>query len=202
MHFDFFVLNIRSLSKHLDDICHDMYAEKSDHICLVETWMDQNANGSTIQMDGRSFDHASYGKGKGCATFSKTSRHPYSGGKIMKEKYQILSIIDKDVQLVLVYISKQCPFGELKEDIELLLQSNKMHIITGDFNFDKDDKNVLTKYFEEKDFVQLVMSSTHDQGHVIDHCYVPQTIKNKVTLIQYSPYYTDHDALCININLI
>ena len=40
MSFDFFVLNIRSLSKHFADVNIDMFAQKSDHICLLETWID------------------------------------------------------------------------------------------------------------------------------------------------------------------
>ena len=203
MHSSFFVLNIRSLSKHLIDVRQDMYAERSDHICLVETWLDPaKTNITKLQLTGRSFDHASLGKGKGCAIFSTTSRNSNFSGKIITEKYQLLSIIDKEVQLVLVYISKNCPFDELKLDLVKLLKSEKKQVITGDFNFDKDEKNALTKYLGEKDFVQLVHTATHDDGRVIDHCYVPRDIKEKVIIKQHSPYYSDHDALCINLNLI
>ena len=74
MHSSFFVLNIRSLSKHLIDVCQDMCAERSDHICLVETWIDPaQTNIEKLQLAGRSFDHASLGKGKGCAIFSRYS---------------------------------------------------------------------------------------------------------------------------------
>ena len=59
MQYSFFVLNIRSLPKHFIDICHDMYANKSDHICLVETWLDPD---QSFQMAGRNFEHASFGK--------------------------------------------------------------------------------------------------------------------------------------------
>ena len=37
MHFNFFILNIRSLNAHSIDLANDIYATKSDHICLVET---------------------------------------------------------------------------------------------------------------------------------------------------------------------
>ena len=36
MHFDFFILNIRSLSKHLIDLNHDMYAQKSFCFLLLQ----------------------------------------------------------------------------------------------------------------------------------------------------------------------
>jgi hypothetical protein len=197
MHYSFFVLNIRSLSKHFMDICHDMYATKSDHICLVETWLDPD---QSFQMAGRNFEHASFGKWKGCATFSSTSRKSTCTGTVVKEKYQILSIIDQDVQLVIVYISKNCSFDELVLDLGKTLKSEKKHVITGDFNFDMEDKNALTKYFENLEFVQLVNSATQDGGRVIDHCYVPIDIADNIIMKQYSPYYSDHDALCINLN--
>ena len=143
MNSSFFVLNIRSLSKHLIDVRQDMYAERSDHICLVETWLDPaQTNITKLQLAGRSFDHASLGKGKGCAIFSTTSRNSNFSGKIVTEKYQILSIIAKEVQLVLVYISKNCSFEELKLDLVKLLKSEKKQVITGDFNFDKDEKKM------------------------------------------------------------
>ena len=34
IHFDFFALNVRSLPKHFDDLIIDMFAQKSDHICI------------------------------------------------------------------------------------------------------------------------------------------------------------------------
>jgi hypothetical protein len=200
MHYSFFVLNIRSLSKHFLDICHDMYANKSDHICLVETWLDPLITNQNFQMAGRSFEHASSGKGKGCATFSSTSRKSIHSGAVVKEKYQMLSIIDQDIQLVIVYISKNCSFDELVVDLGEMLKSEKKHVVTGDFNFDMEDKNALTKYFENLEFVQLVNSGTQDGGRVIDHCYVPIDIADNIIVKQYSPYYSDHDALCINLN--
>ena len=203
MQYSFFVLNIRSLSKHLVDVCHDMYANKSDHICLVETWIDPSTmNAQNYEIQGRILEHASFGKWKGCATFSSTSRKSECSGKIVKEKYQLLSVIDQDVQLVLVYISKNCSFDELIHDLREILKPGKTHVLTGDFNFDKDDKNALTRFLEDTKFAQLVTTATHDGGRAIDHCYVPQDLKEKVTLKQHSPYYSDHDALCIKLNLI
>ena len=111
----------------------------------------------------------------------------------------MLSIIDQDVQLVIVYISKNCAFDELVLDLGEMLKSGKKHIVTGDFNFDTED-NALTKFFENLEFVQLVNSSTQDAGRVIDRCYVPIEIADNVIVKQYSPYYSDHDALCINLN--
>ena len=156
MQYSFFVLNIRSLSKHLIDVYHDMYANKSDHICLVETWINPLImNAHDYQMQGRVLEHASFGKWKGCATFSSTTRNSVCSGKIVKEKYQLLSVIDQDVQLVLVYISKNCSFDELIQDLREILKPGKTHVLIGDFNFDIDDKNTLTRFLEDTKFAQL-----------------------------------------------
>ena len=40
MKFSFFVLNVSSLSKHYVDLKDDMFAIRSDHVCIVETWID------------------------------------------------------------------------------------------------------------------------------------------------------------------
>ena len=86
-------------------------------------------------------------------------------------------------------------------DLGKILKSGKKQVITGDFNFHIDENNTLTKYIEEKEFVQLDTSATHDGGRAIDHCYVPIDIADKFILKQHSTYYSDHDALCINLNL-
>ena len=58
----------------------------------------------------------------------------------------------------------------------------------------------IAMYLEAEGFKQLVSLPTHDKGGTIDHCYVPIDIADKVIVKQYSPYYSDHDALCINLN--
>ena len=42
---------------------------------------------------------------------------------------------------------------------------------------------------------QLVEWPTHSGGRTIDHVYVSKNVK--VNIVRYSPYYSDHDALCI-----
>ena len=49
-------------------------------------------------------------------------------------------------------------------------------------------------------FHQLVQEPTHIQGRLIDHAYSfdPQK-KLKLYFERYSPYYSDHDGLCLAI---
>ena len=68
-------------------------------------------------------------------------------------------------------------------------------IITGDMNFDKTDMNPLSRFLKERGYNQLVNWPTHREGRTIDHCYVSKN--TRVQLTRHSPYYSDHDALCM-----
>ena len=200
MGFCFFILNIRSLSKHFDDLFNDMFAIKAKHICLVETWIDPKVtNTSAFEVPGKNFDHASIGKGRSCAIFSEISIDPSSQSDISDSmahaKFQIMVLSDGPVQLVLMYLSKNCPMGEVTNCLEEILSRNFLSIVTGDFNFDAREENSVINFLSMKGFKQLITEPTHDKGRVIDNCYVPITIKDEVQLKIHSPYYTDHDAI-------
>ena len=68
-------------------------------------------------------------------------------------------------------------------------------IIVGDFNFDKKETNILTTFLKNNLFSQVVPWPTYIQGGKLDHCYVSLSIEAQLT--RYSPYYSDHSALCI-----
>ena len=202
MHFDYFVLNVSSLTKHFIDLKLDIYAQKSDNICVVETWLDtEEQNINRFQIPGKLFEHASFDKGKGCGIFTPVSKDSKTFDKVKKNSFQLLSMIDGCIQLILAYISSHCPLKEVVTELQKIIHPQKKIIITGDFNFDKTETNVLTKFLATKGMVQLVTKPTHDKGRCIDHCYVPLDMKNKVVVEQHSRYYSDHDALCINLNL-
>ena len=198
-HFSIFMVNVNSLQNKITDLTKDLYAQMSDHICVVETWISPSVN-YNLDITGRAFQHASYGRGKGCGIFSLASRQLNSIKKVSKEQYQMMSIVDETVpsypyQLILVYASNCCTFPEMVIDLKGLLQQNTTTIVIGDFNFDKKEKNALTKYLGEKGFSQIIDWPTHQAGRTIDHCYVSKNTRVHVT--RHSPYFSDHDALCI-----
>ena len=49
-------------------------------------------------------------------------------------------------QAVLVYLSSKCPLSEVVEDLSCLMEPDMTTIITGDFNFDKKETNVLSAF--------------------------------------------------------
>ena len=120
---------------------------------------------------------------------------------MVKENYQLLAIIDKTnkdhhFQLVIAYISSKSPLAEVVDDLSKILEHQMTTIITGDFNFDRNETNALSVFLRKRKFKQLVLWPTQDtRGRTLDHCYVSENAR--VHLTRYSPFYSDHDALCI-----
>ena len=111
-----------------------------------------------------------------------------------------MSLIDITVstfhyQLVLVYASSDCSLQHLALDLEGLLHKTMTCIVVGDFNFDKKETNALIRFFLEKKFEQKVYWPTQKEGRTIDHCYISANARVQVT--GDSPYFSDHDSLCI-----
>ena len=102
---------------------------------------------------------------------------------------------NRPYQLILVYCSSGFPHQELVEDLDRILLQNMTIVVTGDFNFDKKETNSVTTFLKTKMLKQHVDWPTHNQGRTIDHVYL--SANRKIKLTRYSPYYSDHDALCI-----
>ena len=46
---------------------------------------------------------------------------------------------------------------------------------------------------------QLNQEATHVAGGHIDHMYVTKEAAGKTSLERYTPFYSDHDALCLTL---
>ena len=76
-------------------------------------------------------------------------------------------------------------------------------IVCGDFNFCylANRGNKVTQYLEESGFQQLINEATHIKGRHIDQFYIKdkQNTFKESPVFRYSPYYSDHDALCVTL---
>ena len=82
------------------------------------------------------------------------------------------------------------------------LNEGKPTLITGDFNacFIENFNNRLIQGLITLGFKQLVHEGTHTQGRHIDHAYLlDPTGKVNSSVDRYSPYYSDHDGICITL---
>ena len=90
------------------------------------------------------------------------------------------------------------------DNLEQLINMGRPTIITGDLNvcLNKEPRNLLTTVLVDLGFHQLVKDSTHVRGGRIDHAYArdPESQLSNLYLTRQSPYYSDHDSLCVSFN--
>ena len=185
-------LNIRSLQKHFIDFQNDLVLQKSDIICIYETWLVQNLE---------PFDnyHSFYinSKSKGMALLSKlkpeiVEKYEYTMASFIVASYKMFDVIS---------VYKFAEFNQIDEFIEEIaekLNLSKTIVICGDMNLDliKHPSNKFTTYLLQLGFNQLVNTSTHILGGIIDHVYFYSPDNAQCTLYDIHPlYYSDHDAV-------
>ena len=101
-----------------------------------------------------------------------------------------------------LYRSQGLNTASLLIELEKLIDTKRPTLIVGDINlcFKANHNNRLVQGLLKIGFQQLVQEPTHIQGRLIDHAYSfdPQK-KLKIYLERYSPYYSDHDGLCLTV---
>ena len=123
---------------------------------------------------------------------------------IKRSKVQMTKINAAELDLVNMYRSQGADDKQIIEDLETVIDIDKITIIVGDVNFCFiDDRNhPIAKYLEANGFSQHVKQATHLQGGHIDQVYsnLNPTIYD-VNILMHSPYYTyqDHDALFVTL---
>ena len=123
---------------------------------------------------------------------------------ITKSKYQLSKLRSSEIDIIAVYRSQGAEDLELAEDLENIMDHQKVTIICGDFNlcYLEQKNNIIFNKLHSFGFVQLVTEATHIKGGTIDQVwsnYDPRRLQVDVSL--YSPYYlcNDHDAICTTL---
>ena len=83
-----------------------------------------------------------------------------------------------------------------------MIDNRRITLITGDFNacYLENFNNRLIQGLLGMGFNQLVQEATHIRGRHIDQAYfLDPTGKLRPIIERYSPYYSDHDGICIII---
>ena len=114
-------------------------------------------------------------------------------------------MISNELNVIIVYRSEKGNLSKLLEYLKRLIESEKNTVITGDFNlcYKAQKNNNISKYLLEAGFTQHVNEPTHIKGRLLDHLYF-RPGKRPVTtpsIYRYSPYYSDHDAICATIKI-
>ena len=123
---------------------------------------------------------------------------------VNQEQMQITKIESQFMEFITLYRSAQGNSTELLQHIKNMINKEKATIISGDFNicYNTHRNNKITEFLEKNGFKQLGKESTHIQGRQIDHLYFKsgEKICANASSYRYSPYYSDHDALCVTIS--
>ena len=141
----------------------------------------------------------STGPGKGLALFIKDDAFQHRCD-ITEEKMQITLVGSNDLEVITVYRSEQGSTLKLIQHLEDLINPGRAIVICGDFNicYRETRNNRVTKFLNQLGFTQLMKEPTHIRGRTIDHFYFREgtIIQENPIIFRYSPYYSDHDAIC------
>ena len=191
-------LNVRSLKGHKNDVEIDSTLMQSDVIGLGETWLKPDEN---VKLNGFTGSFASYGRGKGVASFCKLDSVPCTvNHSFASENISAIHLTTNRFDIIFLYLSN----GFSKEDLFHLLDSwieNKTPTaIMGDVNWKYSEDNKMKRYMENKGFKQLIDKATCDSGSLLDHLYVNQSLSTMNVFSRQTPtYYSDHDVLSLYI---
>merc|ERR1712105_87155 len=101
-------VNIYILKKHFKDMKANTTIQKSDVICLQETWINPHHDDTDdLNLQNYSSHFTSIGKGKGIATFYKDTFEFQQ--EVINPMYQICKISSKEKDIINVYRTKGAP---------------------------------------------------------------------------------------------
>ena len=198
------MLNCDRLQPHIADIQSDSKLLMADIIHLAETWLQPSTQCTDISIEGYKTFLINIGDGKGIATFIKKSSIIHVQD-IAEPLLQITVFKTTLLDIISIYRSAMGSDQRLLEHLKEIILTNRATIITGDFNicFKSVGKHRLIQGLTNMGFIQLVRGATHIRGGLIDHAYWRNCghLYKEPEVQQFSPYYSDHDALLISIQV-
>ena len=192
-------LNCAGLKAHFEDIKTDDRLQKAHIIHLVETSLGEEEDEDYFKLDGYAQRFIKNGNGKGIATYYNRDKfRPLE--EVKTDKFQITKFKHRVLDIINVYRSQSGNSLELLEHLKKQIEAGRTTLITGDFNicFMENFSNRMIQGLLSLGFDQLVHEPTHIRGRHIDHVYfLDPSDRLKPIIDRYSPYYSDHDGICI-----
>ena len=195
-------LNCAGLRPHFQDIKADKFLLNATILQFVETSIPRDAPTDNLEIDGYNSTFLNLGRGRGASTYVRNETVKFSKNFI-DTGVQISKFVSEELCLLIVYRSQNGNIGNLLENLISLISDNKAVLITGDFNLcnNKRKDNAIKTTLNSEGFKLLIFEPTQILGGFIDHAYWRDMNDkwDEPTVERYSPYYSDHDALCITI---
>ena len=191
-------LNVMNLRNNHRYLVQDPTLRFADIVCVSETWLSDGADG--LSMEGYEVAYNSVGPGKGVAAFFRAEIFNQRTDCRL-EGAQMSMFESPEVDVIIVYRSQGQNLEEIADKVDVWRDPAKVTVVCGDMNvcLKKEARNKLTVELESMGFAQLNEEATHIGGGHIDHMYVSREAIGSATLERYTPFYSDHDALCLTI---
>ena len=191
-------LNVMNLRNNHRYLVQDPTLRFADIVCVSETWLSDGADGFT--MEGYEVAYNSVGPGKGVAAFYKAEIFNQRTDCRL-EGAQMSMFESPEVDVIIVYRSQGQNLEEIADKVDVWRDPAKVTVVCGDMNvcLKKEARNKLTVELESMGITQLNEEATHVAGGHIDHMYVTKEAAGKTSLERYTPFYSDHDALCLTL---
>ena len=109
-----------------------------------------------------------------------------------------------NLSFLLLYRKNNTNVRQFVDGLSYLLTSEQIDIVLGDLNinyFSTNDIAPLVQLMESLNYVQIVDKATFISGTLLDHVWVQHGVKSSISGSVISVYYSDHDAIRINIQL-
>lgn len=192
-------LNCMNLINNHEDVKDDPTLRESDLLALVETWL----TNESVPIIGSYASHSNNaGPGKGITIYYKEKLFKHVAD-ITDDRMQLtkMTSITTRLDIITVYRSSDGNLTKLMEYLQNLIDPNKTTVVCGDINlcYLQTGMNKVTKFLENQGFSQLVKWPTHNKGRLIDHLYLKHIMDGSHSLHRHSPYFSDHDAICLTI---
>ena len=191
-------LNIMNLRNNHGYLVQDPTLQFADIVCLSETWLNQGEE--DFGMEGYAAAFNSVGGGKGVAAFYKAEVFHFKNDCRL-ERAQMSMYESPAVDVIVVYRSQGQNLDEIADKVDVWRNPAKLTVVCGDMNvcLKKEARNKLTVELESMGFAQLNEEATHIGGGHIDHMYMTREATGRAALERYTPFYSDHDALCLTV---
>jgi hypothetical protein len=192
-------LNVRSIKKHFKDIADFYSIYNFDIFCLCETWILNEDDITSYELNPYLVHNNPRGRGKGLLTY-------YQKGKIVRdvntEHIQSTLLQCESNLIVFMYCSSKCPIGEILELMSIInndyLNLDKMFV--GDFNFNANYNAKMNDWVIANNYIQCVNYPTHLLGNILDHAYLSNEVALTTTVKNSPMYFSDHVLLKITKN--
>ena len=195
-------LNCAGLKPDFEDFKLDKNVAKADIITIAETSILPKDNEDLFALQGYTHSFLKVGPGKGIGSYFKIDMFKTDKTLVM-DRFQAAKFKHEKIDIIAIYRSHSLNSSNILQELTKLIDLRRTTLIVGDFNlcYKENGNNRLIKGLEELGFKQLIHEPTHVRGRTIDHAYLLEEKRTmKIVIERYSPYYSDHDAICITFH--